>query len=226
MGGKEVKTSSEIRHGKKVVDTIFVHCSATRPSWFEGKPLSVKAAEIKRWHVEERKWSDIGYHWLIDRDGSIAQGRKEHIPGAHAQNHNTGSIGICLIGGHGSNENDMFADNFTPQQDHALRTLINDIKSRTPILKVRGHNEVAAKACPGFSVDRWIKNKQPRKIAESTTMQASAAQVVSGAVGGVTAVSALDGNAQLFALFLCAVVVAAAAWVMRERIKSWVGGHT
>lgn len=216
----------EIKHGKKVVDTIFIHCSATRPSWLDGRPVAEKAAEIKRWHIEDRKWSDIGYHWIIDRDGSIAQGRREYVPGAHVQNHNNGSIGICLIGGHGSNENDMFSDNFTPQQDSALRKLIDGIKKRTPISKIRGHNEVAAKACPGFNVERWLKNKQPRKIIESTTMQASSAQIASGAVGGVTAVSALDGNAQLFALVLCAVVISAAAWVMRERIKSWVGGHT
>lgn len=216
----------EVRHGKKVVDTIFVHCSATRPSWFQNKSVALKVKEIKRWHVVERKWSDIGYHWIIDRDGSVAKGRDESVAGAHAQNHNIGSIGICLIGGHGSNENDKFSDNFTAEQDAALRGLIEDIKQRTPISKVRGHNEVAAKACPGFIVSRWIDNKPPRKITESTTMQASAAQLASGAVGGVTAVSALDGNAQIFALALCAVVIAAAAWVMRERIKSWVGGHT
>jgi hypothetical protein len=142
-------------------------------------------------------------------------------------NHNTGSIGICLIGGHGSSENDPFEKNFTPEQDAALRKLIDNINSRTIIKRVRGHNEVAAKACPGFNVKRWLSKTPPREsIVESTTVQASVAQIGSGAVGAVTAVSALDGHAQVVALVLCAVVVVAAGWVMRERIRKWVGGHT
>ena len=210
-----------ITHGKKVVDTIFVHCSATRPDWMAQWSFADRVKEIKRWHLE-KKWSDIGYHWLIDRDGSITQGRKEFVVGAHAAKYNTGSIGICLIGGFGSSENDPFEKNYTPQQEHALRTLINDIKSRTPIKRVRGHNEVSAKACPGFNVSRWIDRKPPRmKSTESTTVQASAAQIASGAVGGVTAVSALDGHAQIVALALCAVVILAGAWIMRERLRKW-----
>lgn len=213
-----------LKHNGKPVDTIFVHCSATRPDWMNGRLLSEKVAEIRRWH-QQRGWNTIGYHWVIDCDGQIAKGRDEGIVGAHVAHHNTGSIGICLIGGHGSNENDPFDKNFTPEQDAALRNLIEEIRSRTPIKKVRGHNEVAAKACPGFNVARWHAKKGERKIAESTTMRASAAQIASGAVGGVTAVSALDGNAQIVALVICAIVIAAAAWVMRERLRDWARGH-
>jgi len=226
IAGKRYFAASEserkmIEQAGKTVTTIFVHCSATRPDWMADRSFSDRVNEIKRWHLE-KKWSDIGYHWIIDRDGSITQGRKEHVIGAHVANHNTGSIGICLIGGFGSSENDPFEKNYTPKQDHALRTLINDIKSRTPIKRVRGHNEVAAKACPGFNVSRWLE-RQPAvaPISESTTVQASAAQIMSGAVGCVTAVSALDGHAQIGALTLCAVVIMAGAWIMRERIRRW-----
>jgi len=210
-----------IRHGSKPVDTIFVHCSATRADWMEGASISEKAKEIDRWH-RARGWARIGYHYLIDRDGKIVPGRKEAEIGSHVAKHNTGSIGICLIGGHGSNENDPFAKNFTPEQDASLRELIASIKKRADIKHVRGHNDVAAKACPGFIVSRWLANKPAKKpLTESTTMQASAAQIASGAVGGVTAVSALDGNAQIVVLVLCAIVIAAGAWVMRERIRKW-----
>jgi N-acetylmuramoyl-L-alanine amidase len=156
-----------IRHGNTPVDTIFVHCAATRPAWMEGFPLSAKVAEIRRWHVQDRKWRDIGYHWIIDRDGQMAPGRPETTVGAHVANHNTGSIGICLIGGHGSNADDAFTDHFTPAQDRALRQLIADIRSRTPIKAVRGHNEVAAKACPGFSVAKWLASEGPRRLVDA-----------------------------------------------------------
>jgi hypothetical protein len=210
-----------LKHGNRPVDTIFIHCSATRPEWFDGKPTRAKVEEIDRWH-KARGFARFGYHYLIDRDGTVAKGRDERETGAHVQNHNTGSIGICLVGGFGSSENDPFLKNFTPEQDAALRQLIDDIKTRAEITKVRGHNEVAAKACPGFNAARWFKSAAPvRPLAESTTMQAGAVQLLSGAAGGVTAVSALDGTAQLVVVGICAVVVLAAAWIMRERIKRW-----
>lgn len=211
-----------IKHGGKVVDTIFIHCAATRPDWFEGETLAQKVAEITRWH-KQRGWRAIGYHWIIDRDGQIAKGRDEDETGSHVAGHNTGSIGVCLIGGHGSNENDAFEKHYTPEQEHALRGLIEDIKDRTPIKSVRGHNEVAAKACPGFNVKRWLARKPPqRKLAESTTMQAGAVQLLSGGGAAATVISSFEGTAQIVAIVLVFVTLLATAWIMRERIRKWV----
>ena len=119
--------------------------------------MAAKVAEIRRWHLA-LGWKDIGYHWIIDRDGQIAPGRPETVMGSHVRGHNERSLGICLIGGHGSAATDKFEDNYTPQQKRALIQLAADIKSRTPIKAVRGHHEVAAKACPGFDIRKadWI----------------------------------------------------------------------
>lgn len=210
-----------LKHGKTTVDTIFVHCAATRPEWLAGAPLSEKIKEITRWH-RAKGWGTIGYHWVIDRDGAVGKGRAEEMVGAHVAGHNTGSIGVCLIGGHGSTENDHFLDHYTPAQEAALRNLIEDIKTRATITKIRGHNEVAAKACPGFNVGRWLEKKPPRPaLTESTTMKASAVQLLSGAGAGVTALGALEGYAQLAVICVAVVVMAAAAWIMRERIRKW-----
>lgn len=59
---------------------------------------------------------------------------------------------------------------------------------------------------------------------QSTTVQASAAQIATGAGGAVAAIASLDGNAQIIALVICAVTVAAAAWIMRERLRKWASG--
>ena len=135
---------------------IIIHCTATRPEWWAGKSLGQKVAEIRRWHVEQNKWRDIGYHFMIDRDGKVAPGRPVEKEGAHVMGHNTGTIGIALFGGHGSAETDAFAKNFTPEQDVALRKLIADLRRQYPIIsKISGHNEYAAKACPGFNVPDW-----------------------------------------------------------------------
>lgn len=213
--------SDTLKHGNTPVTTIFVHCSATQPDWMEDDPLSAKIAEMTRWHVK-RGFNTLGYHHVIDRDGSVAEGRPETTPGAHVAGHNTGSIGVCLIGGHGSSENDPFSKNYTPEQELALLNLIEDIKTRAKITKVRGHNEVAAKACPGFNVQRWLARKPAKKpLTESTTMQASAIQIASGAGAAATAVGALDGYAQLAVIVLAFVVIVAGAWIMRERIRKW-----
>jgi len=61
-------------------------------------------------------------------------------------------------------------------------------------------------------------------LAQSTTMQASVAQIGAAVTAGGTAVSALDGTAQIIAITACVVIALAALWIMRERVKKWAGG--
>ncbi|RVV99688.1 lysozyme [Mesobaculum littorinae] len=135
---------------------IILHCTATRPEFMDGQTTATKADEIRRWHVEGNGWSDIGYHYLVDRDGTVATGRPIDRTGAHVRGHNTGTIGISLLGGHGSAETDAFAEHFTDRQDTALRTLLADLQDRFGAVPITGHNDYAAKACPGFNVARWL----------------------------------------------------------------------
>jgi len=83
----------------RIIDTVIVHCSATKPS------MDIGVDVIRQWHMN-KGWSDIGYHYVIRRNGAVELGRDldkdgdvdEEI-GAHAYGHNATSIGICLIGG-------------------------------------------------------------------------------------------------------------------------------
>lgn len=139
------------------VTEIILHCADTRPDWMAGRSLADKVAEIRRWHVQERGWRDIGYHWVIDRDGTAAPGRQETEIGAHVEGHNRGTIGICLLGGYGAKADDEFGRNFTAAQAAAAKRLIAEIKRRTAIRKVSGHNDYAAKDCPGFRLMTFMK---------------------------------------------------------------------
>ena len=139
------------------IDEIIIHCTATRPDWMQDMGSLSKIAEIRRWHVEGNGWSDIGYHYVIDRNGNIREGRPEQGLGAHVNGRNANSIGICLIGGFGGSDKDIFADHYTKNQEESLRKLINELKRRySSITKVSGHNQYAAKACPCFSVPAWL----------------------------------------------------------------------
>ena len=208
------------------IDEIIVHCSATRESWMDGQPVSAKVEEIRRWHVEDNGWSDIGYHFLIDRDGSIAKGREVDVQGAHCRGHNATTIGICLIGGHGSNENDTPSEHFTAVQMAALRTLIDRMREEFPAIRtVSGHNQYAAKACPGFNVGKWLGNQKPRtNPAQSTTLQATAAVAASGVTAAGTAIGALDGTAQIVVIVCFFALILGCLWIARERLARWARG--
>lgn len=220
------------------IDTIIIHCTATRPNFWEGKSAQQKTDEVRRWHVEDRGWSDIGYHYLIDRDGTLVEGRPLERTGAHAKGHNTGSVGISLFGGHGGNVSDQFEDNFTEDQDRALRELIAKLKADHPITKIMGHNEVANKACPTFVVRDWLNRARPVRAeqppmvasqqrtrpAQSRTVQTSVVQGVSAAGGAVAALQTLDGTAQIVVLVGCFVFGSMAMFILKERLRAWASG--
>lgn len=209
---------------------IIVHCSATKPHWMDNKPTSDKVAEIRRWHTDPkpdgRGWSDIGYHWIIDRDGTVLSGRSMFRDGAHVKGRNKGTVGICLLGGFGSSENDGPHDNYTPSQLAALRMLIADLQGEYPsITKVSGHNEYAAKACPGFRVQQWLKDVEPRtKVTQATTIKATAATAVAGAGGVATVLGSLSPTGQIIVLVCAAIAGFGLAWIARERIRKWAAG--
>jgi peptidoglycan LD-endopeptidase CwlK len=88
---------------------------------------------------------------------------------------------------------------------------------------------------PHFELDRevypageWASKATPpddrTNATQSTTVRASAVQIASGAGAGLAAVGALDGTAQIVALTFVGVIILAAAWVMRERLRRWADG--
>lgn len=126
---------------------IFVHCSATRAS------QDIGAREIRQWH-KEQGWLDIGYHFVIRRDGTVEAGRPQDAVGSHAKDFNSTSVGVCLAGGLAVNGKD-FEANFTADQMKALRSLLVTLLAEYPGSVLRAHHDVAPKACPSFDLKRW-----------------------------------------------------------------------
>ena len=140
----EAKRVGSIVKSKRNIKEIIIHCSDTP----EGKDFTV--ADIRVWH-KARNFSDIGYHYVIYRDGSIHLGRDINIAGAHCTNHNTISIGICYIGGREAGTTKP-KDTRTDAQKKALLKLLKDLKKLYPNATIHGHKEFANKACPCFEV--------------------------------------------------------------------------
>jgi len=104
-------------------------------------------------HKAARGWSDIGYHYVIELDGVVRDGRPLERPGAHVEGYNKNSVGICYIGGLAT-DGKTPKDTRTPAQKAALYALTVQLLSRFPEATVHGHREFAAKACPSFDVQR------------------------------------------------------------------------
>ena len=47
--------------------------------------------------------------------------------------------------------------NFTPEQLAAMESYARDFHRRFPEVRIVGHNELAAKACPSFDAQAWLK---------------------------------------------------------------------
>lgn len=130
----------------RTINEIIVHCSATA----EGKDYTV--ADIRKWHLQ-RGFSDIGYHYVIYRDGSINKGRDESKIGAHCTGHNSYSIGVCYIGGYASNGTTP-KDTRTEKQKESLISLLKELKRKYPKASIRSHRDFANKACPSFDATK------------------------------------------------------------------------
>ena len=126
------------------LDKIILHCSATP----EGKHFEVET--IRKWHLQ-RGWKDIGYHFVIYLDGSVHEGRPIEQVGAHTQGQNTGSIGVCYIGGV-AKDGKTAKDTLNEAQEIAIVNLIHALREEYGNLTLHGHNEFAPKACPSFKV--------------------------------------------------------------------------
>ena len=99
---------------------------------------------------KKRGFEDIGYHFVIEKDGTLKKGRNEKFIGAHVFGFNQNSIGICLIGN--------FDENLPTEKQ--IKTLLKFLKKKLKeygldAKDVLGHREFQGvkKTCPGKNVD-------------------------------------------------------------------------
>ena len=134
---------ARLKKSTRRIDQIIVHCTATP----EGKDYTVD--EIRRWH-KAQGWSDIGYHYIVYRDGTVVEGRSVDIAGAHCEGKNLHSIGIVYVGGV-AKDGKTAKDTRTEAQKVSMLNLIYDLKQIYPEAQIFGHNDFANKACPSFN---------------------------------------------------------------------------
>ena len=142
-------TWGALGYTSRKIKEIILHCSATP----EGRDFTV--SDIRRWHLQ-RGFSDIGYHYVIYRNGTICKGRNIDKVGAHCEGHNTYSVGICYIGGMTFDGKEP-KDTRTVQQKKSLVRLVKNLMEihNLNASDVHCHYEFANKACPSFKIETF-----------------------------------------------------------------------
>lgn len=125
--------------------------------------------DVNAWHrISPRVWLGklsslgyaIGYHYFIDKQGKLTQGRADSDEGAHCVGYNLKSIGICMAGNF-----DRTLPNFN--QTEALIKIVKEKMKQynIPLDKVVPHRTFANKTCYGRNLsDIWLKEILSDKI--------------------------------------------------------------
>ena len=131
---------------------IMLHHSLTK----DGATVSWQA--IRRYHMKDMGWDDIGYHYgieLVNDHYEIFVGRPLDEQGAHCVGMNANAIGICFVGN--------FDEAPVPLDQWAAGTLFVKSLCRIlliPSVRVIAHRDYAPKSCPGklFDMDLFRRD--------------------------------------------------------------------
>ena len=106
---------------------------------------------IARYHRDTLGWADIGYHYVIGRDGKVYEGRPAKLQGAHVGGHNENNLGISMAGN--------FVSKLPSEtQLSTLKSLLS-IKFKEHGLSTHqlfGHRDFKATECPGEALYQWL----------------------------------------------------------------------
>lgn len=149
----------------KSLKYLVIHCTATR----EGREVS--SNEIRHWHTDPvskggRGWKQVGYTDMIHLDGRVERlvknNEDEWVDPWEISNgvagYNSVSRHVVYVGGYAA-DGQTVKDTRTSAQGAALEKYVREFHRRHPRVKIVGHNELAAKACPCFDVQKWLKEK-------------------------------------------------------------------
>lgn len=152
------------------INLIVIHCAATT-NYKSVSQSAIDRSHAQRGFKRKPEWvrqhrpdlKAFGYHFFINVDGEVLEGRHIDEVGAHASGYNAHSIGVCMAG----------TDDFTAEQWASLTSLIDELAGEYPDAEILGHRDLSPdlngdgeitpneyiKICPGFDVREWLETK-------------------------------------------------------------------
>lgn len=180
----------------RAVNCVHLHCTASNNPAYDTEA-------IRRDHIDNRGWSDGGYHYVIHFDGSLHKLRPLEKTPASAKGYNTGALAICCQG--------LTVDKFTEAQFRTVQRLCREIDSAYGNSMVfRGHCEMSNKTCPVYDyksvldldeygrinhtlssadVGEMAEDAPPKPLVKSTISWAGGIAGVAAAMPAITEIS-------------------------------------
>ncbi|MBN1059884.1 N-acetylmuramoyl-L-alanine amidase [Clostridium botulinum] len=133
LGIREIdyKWSGDLEYNNKPTLLVFHHTASS----------NLTPTKIHEMHMA-KKWSGIGYHFYIRKDGTVYRGRPEEAIGAHIKGQNKNTLGICI-------EGNLEEEQPTEQEIEALEKLSTYLIIKYNIYGVQGHGDTYDTLCPG-----------------------------------------------------------------------------
>jgi hypothetical protein len=142
------------------VQLITVHHDALNSAGKGGRAFAIdRLTRVRREHLSrDASWVDIGYHFIIDPDGSVWEGRPLSIEGAHVARTNDHNMGIMLMGNFDEHRP-------TTAQINTLEAFLAQqmMTHRVGITNLYTHQELKSTACPGRSLQAHMRSTRGSK---------------------------------------------------------------
>lgn len=126
--------------------SVIIHHAA----FYEDNDLNT-LLEVQTAHRNQRGWADVGYHFLVGKNGLIYEGRDWHVRGTHVETFNTGSLGICLLG-------NFMQEAPEVAQLNSTLALVNWASERLQLSHIASHRNFNPRTqCPGDNLQVYIE---------------------------------------------------------------------
>lgn len=146
------------------------------------RPAVERVRALYKYHAASKGWGDIGYHYVIDENGQIYEGRQggKFVVGGHAYCNNVGTVGVVLLG-------NFEIEQPSQKQAQSLQWLLSDLakqyninmnnsvqfhgkKFESPIVR---HRDLLSTLCPGYYLSeafgQIIKNVRSGNLSAPVT---------------------------------------------------------
>ncbi len=139
------------------IDKITIHHDGMPPQTLRGPDACAAQIETIRRGHRGNGWADIGYHYIVDPDGRVWEGRPIALQGAHVKDQNPHNLGVLVLGNFEEQQPTPQAlaalDRFVAAQMRQYRVSLNEVYT---------HQELAPTACPGRNLQRYMERTRAR----------------------------------------------------------------
>lgn len=151
-----------LRVAQRITSVTLHHEGSAKPLLPGDDPVAGLRA-LQSWGERDRNWWDVPYHYLIDLDGHVYEGRDWHYMGETNTTYDpSGHLLISILGNYNLQEP-------TPAQLNAIADVMAwaVTKFNVPLDSIKGHYQYAQTDCPGMNLRKYLEDGTFRRMVEA-----------------------------------------------------------